>query len=276
VVEQFMTDTAKVADIILPAKDMFEQSDIIGSYWSPYIQFKPKILQPEGEVVPESEIYYHLAKRLGLKISSDALPDPGNDNIEKWLETRIKGKGNPTLSDLRNGPVLAPGLQKIAYADLKFDTPSGKIELLSIQMEEKWNSYRLPAYSEPEREPEDIEKFPLAFISPNTGSRIHSQFGNLEVIRNTVDKPAVEISVRDAEKRKIISGDPVRIYNNSGSVKSFAKVTGRLPAGIVVLPNGIWLDENGGVNMLTLPGETDIGFGAAFHDNYVEIEKITE
>jgi anaerobic selenocysteine-containing dehydrogenase len=276
VVEQFMTDTAKVADIILPAKDIFEQSDIIGSYWSPYVQFKPKILQSEGEVTPESEIYYHLAKHLALKISSDTLPEPGNDNIEKWLEKRIVGKGNPTLADLRNGPILAPGLQKIAYEDLKFDTPSGKIELLSMQMEDKWNSYRLPAYSEPEKNPDDVEKFPLAFISPNTGSRIHSQFGNLEVIRNVVDKQAVEISVRDAEKRKILSGDPVRIYNNSGSVKSFAKVTGRLPAGIIVLPNGIWSDENGGANMLTRPRETDIGFGAAFHDNYVEIEKITE
>ena len=48
VVEQFMTDTAAIADIILPAKDMFEQSDIIGSYWSPYVQFKPKVIQSSG------------------------------------------------------------------------------------------------------------------------------------------------------------------------------------------------------------------------------------
>jgi anaerobic selenocysteine-containing dehydrogenase len=58
VVEQFMTDTAIHADLILPAIDIFEQSDIIGSYWSPYVQFRPKILEPAGESMAESEIYY--------------------------------------------------------------------------------------------------------------------------------------------------------------------------------------------------------------------------
>ena len=84
-----MTDTAAMADIILPAKDMFEQSDIIGSYWSPYIQFKPKVIQSPGEVLPESEIYFHLSKRLKLNISNELIPEPGNDNIERWLEKRI-------------------------------------------------------------------------------------------------------------------------------------------------------------------------------------------
>ena len=132
VVEQFMTDTAVIADIILPAKDMFEQSDIIGSYWSPYIQFKPKVIQSPGEVMPESEIYYHLAKRLNLDISQEMIPEPGNNNIEQWLENRIKGYSEITLDNLRMAPVLAPGLQQIAWEDLKFNTPSGKIEIIFI------------------------------------------------------------------------------------------------------------------------------------------------
>ncbi len=89
VVDQFMTDTAKLADIIIPSKDIFEQSDIVGSYWSPYIQYKPKILEPAGEIIPESEFYYYLARNLGLAINNDRLPAPGNENIEQWLERRI-------------------------------------------------------------------------------------------------------------------------------------------------------------------------------------------
>ena len=86
VVDQFMTDTAIMADIILPAKGIFEQSDIIGSYWNPYVQFKPKITDPPEEVLPESEIYYHLSELLKFdKDKLDFLPEPGNDNIEKWL-----------------------------------------------------------------------------------------------------------------------------------------------------------------------------------------------
>ena len=66
VVEQFMNDTAYEADIILPAKNMFEQSDIIGSYWNPYVQLKQKVVEPAGEVKPETEIYYLLAHKLGM------------------------------------------------------------------------------------------------------------------------------------------------------------------------------------------------------------------
>ena len=64
VVDQFMTDTAMEADIILPAKTLFEQSDIIGSYWNPYVQLKQKVVEPAGEVKPETEIYYLLGKSL--------------------------------------------------------------------------------------------------------------------------------------------------------------------------------------------------------------------
>ena len=92
-----MTDTAALADIILPAKDMFEQSDIIGSYWSPYVQFKPKVIESPGEVIPESEIYFQLAKKLNLNISNELIPEPGNENIEKWLSKRIKGYSEITL-----------------------------------------------------------------------------------------------------------------------------------------------------------------------------------
>jgi anaerobic selenocysteine-containing dehydrogenase len=274
VVEQFMTDTAKYADIVLPAKDMFEQSDIIGSYWSPYVQFKPKVLEPEGDVMPESEIYYHLSQLMGMKIPFGSIPEPGNENIEKWLEKRIAGEGWPVLDDLRKGPVLAPGLQQIAYEDYLFETPSRKIELYSKEISEKWNTSPVPVYV-PVRNEKGIEdKYPLVFISPNTGSRIHSQFGNLDIIGKNAELPAFELSLSDAEERNINQGDTIKVYNDAGSIVCIARVTGRVAPGIVILPNGIWLNENGGGNTLTLPAETDIGFGAAFHGNRVEVEKI--
>jgi anaerobic selenocysteine-containing dehydrogenase len=273
VVEQFMTDTAALADVILPAKDLFEQSDIIGSYWSPYVQFKPKVIQSPGEVMPESEIYFHLAKRLNLNIDTSLIPEPGNDNIEEWLDNRIKGYSKLSLNDLRCGPVLAPGLQQIAYEDLKFDTPSGKIELYSNEASAKWGISPLPEFI-PNNTPEGSSLFPLVFITPNTGSRIHSQFGNLNIIRETVSRPAVGISPADATKRNIYQGDQIRVYNQTGEIFSTAAISNRVPAGTVVLPNGIWLCEGGGGNHLIEGIETDIGFGAAFHDNRVEVGKV--
>jgi len=271
--EQFMTDTAAIADVILPAKDMFEQSDIISSYWSPYIQFKPKILHSSGEVMPETEIYFHLAKRLNLNISSNQIPEPGNENIEKWLEKRIKGVSCLTLNDLKAGPVLAPGLQKIAWEDMKFETPSGKIELYSSEAHARWGISPLPEYTICNSGTVN-EIFPLVFITSNTGSRIHSQFGNLKIIKETVPEPAVGISQSDAESRKIASGDRIRVYNKTGEIESIARVSNRVPTGSVVLPNGIWYNEGGGGNHLISGIETDIGYGAAFHDNRVEVERI--
>jgi anaerobic selenocysteine-containing dehydrogenase len=273
VVEQFMTDTAAMADIILPAKDMFEQSDIIGSYWSPYIQYKPKVIQSPGEVLPESEIYFCLAKKLNLNISDQLIPQPGNDNIEYWLEKRISGFPEITLNQLKESPVLAPGLQQIAYSDLKFDTPSGKIELYSAEAQDKWGISPVAEYIQIIHAQDEI-RFPLEFITPNTGSRIHSQFGNLKIIKETNPEPVVRISPVDANRRNISSGQKIKVYNQTGVLISRAEISNRVPSGLVVFPNGIWLNEGGGINQLIAGEETDIGFGAAFHDNLVEIERV--
>lgn len=272
VVEQFLTDTAATADIILPAKDMFEQSDIIGSYWSPYIQFKPKVMQPPGEVMPESEIYFHLAKRLKIKVGTGLIPEPGNENIEEWLDNRIKGYPELDLNDLKKSPVLAPGLQEIAFEDLKFGTPSGRIELYSTDAQSKWGTSPLPDYTH--LNPAEGGLFPLVFITSNTGSRIHSQFGNLKIIKATIPEHAVRISPADAASRNISSGHKIRVFNETGDIISVAEISNRIPAGSVVLPNGIWFNEGGGGNHLIAGRETDMGHGAAFHDNRVEIERV--
>jgi len=271
VVEQFMTDTAALSDIILPAKDVFEQSDIIGSYWSPYVQLKPKVIQAPGEVIPETEIYYHIAEKLNLNISNELIPKPGNDNIEKWLENRIKGYSDLTLQTLKQAPVLAPGLQEIAYEDFVFDTPSGKIELCSETAKLKWGISELPGYTSINHG-ENRNKYPLIFLTPNTGNRIHSQFGNLEIIKETTPEPCARISVEEANRRGITEGQRTRIFNECGELKCRVSISARIPAGVVVLPNGIWFSEGGGVNRLIAGQETDIGYGAAFHDNSVEIE----
>lgn len=268
VVEQFMTDTAREADIILPAKDIFEQSDIIGSYWSPYVQFKPKVLDPPGEVIPETEIYFRLAMKLGLSIDTDKIPKPGNDNIEKWLEKRIEGYSDLTIEDIRNGPVIAPGLQQTAYNDMKFETVSGKIELLSTEAEARWGVSALPEFVPVP----DEDKYPLILLTPNAANRIHSQFGNLDIIRGNTPEPAVLISPADARIRNISGGDKIRIFNDHGEILSTAGISARIPHGIVVLHNGIWLEEGGGGNMLIEGRETDMGHGAAFHDNRVDVK----
>jgi anaerobic selenocysteine-containing dehydrogenase len=277
VVDQFLTDTAREADIVLPAKTMFEQTDVIGAYWHPYIQIKAKLIDPPGEVLPETEIFWHLAKRLG--VSPDEIkriiPAPSDEAVEAWLENRLEPFPDLSLERLRRGPVLAPGAEEIAWSDLVFPTASGKIELVSEEAVFRWGADALPTFGPCVERPAtgEASDYPLYLLTPNTKNRIHSQFGNLPSIRALDPDNLAEMSPADAAARGIDDGDRVRVFNDRGEVEINVRLDHSLRPGCLVVHNGWWLSEGGGINLLSAARETDMGHGAAFHDNAVEVER---
>ena len=277
VVDQFLTDTAREADIILPAKTMFEQTDVINAYWHPYIQIKDKLIETPGEVRPETEVYWHLAQR--LDVSADkierSIPAPSDEAIDAWLENRLAPFPELSLESLRQGPVLAPGCQEVAWADLVFSTPSGKIELLSEETGVRWGADALPTYGPNVERPSTgtAGSYPLQLLTPNTKNRIHSQFGNLPSIRALDPDTFAEMSPADSAARGIVDGDRVRVFNDRGRVEVTVRLDHSLRPGCIVIHNGWWLSEGGGINQLSAARETDMGHGAAFHDNAVEVER---
>jgi len=279
VVEQFMTDTAREADIILPAKTMFEQSDVVWAYWHAYVQLKQKMLEPPGEVKPETEIYWHLAERLGVdpqRMRDDLVP-PGDGHVDAYLTRRLEPFATITLDGLKQAPAIAPGHQEVAFADFKFDTPSGKIELESMQARDWWQVDNVPDYVEPveslRRDSDESRKYPLNFLTPNTKNRIHSQFNNLQMIRKLSPRPFVTIHPDDAASRGIANNDMVRIFNDRGRIEVEAKLDFGIKPGCVSMTNGWWISDGGTVNFCSLGRETDMGHGAAFHDNLVDVER---
>ncbi|MCB2197539.1 MAG: molybdopterin-dependent oxidoreductase [Bacteroidetes bacterium] len=273
VVEQFMTDTAREADIVLPAKTMFEQSDVISSYWNPYVQLRQKVIEPIGEVKPETEIYYLLAKKLGFsdKEIEQNIPEPNDESIEKWLTNILKPWSEITLKKLKDGPVLSPVLQEIAFSDYKFNTPSGKIELLSETAYKKWGVNPLPSYEKTVER--DQKRYPFNLMSPNTKNRIHSQFGNLESIKLIDPEPLATINLGDATKKDIQDNDFIRVFNDRGELTIKVKIDASLRPGNIVIVNGYWHEEGACPNSLSKGRETDMGHGTAFHDNMVNYEK---
>ncbi len=280
VVEQFLTDTAREADIVLPAKSMFEQSDIIGAYWHPYIQLKQKVIQPPGEVKPETEIYYLLAQRLGFTSESikGKIPGPTDGEIEDFLEKKLEPFPELSVEKLKQGPILAPGTQEVAFSDFVFPTPSGKIELYSGEAASRWGLDPLPVFNEPVESAAgssvETQKYPLYLMTPNTKNRTHSQFNNLKLIRRMSPKPVLAISPQDAEKRNIREGNRVRVFNDRGFLQLEVSIDFGIKQGCVCLPNGWWISEGGNVNFLSYGRETDMGHGTAFHDNLVEVEVV--
>jgi anaerobic selenocysteine-containing dehydrogenase len=301
VVDQFLTDTAREADLVLPAKSMFEQTDVIGAYWHPYIQLRQKIIEPPGEVKPETEIYRLIAERVGIPEAqiADRIPGASDADVEAFLERRLAPFEGLSLERLREGPALPPGHEEVAFADLRFPTPSGRIELRSEEAERRWGIDPLPLFLESlestrgrggDREStpgstirgraENGESSPgagrspyrLYLMTPNTKNRIHSQFGNLRMIRRLDPAPAVHVHPLDAEARGIVDGTRVRIFNDRGELRLPARLDPGLKAGCVSVTNGWWISEGGTVNFCSAGRETDIGYGAAFHDNLVELE----
>lgn len=277
VVEQFFTDTALEADIVLPAKNMFEQTDIIGSYWNPYVQLRQKVVEPAGEVKPETEIYYLLAKKLGYSddLLQGVLIPPGDMFVDEFLNEKLSHFPSLSLDILSQGPVLAPGLQEIAFSDFKFTTPSGKIELNSVQANETWGVNSLPTYDPAiEIQDEMKQQYPLLLMSPNTKNRIHSQFGNLEIIKMVSGSPTININPADAEVRGIKNGDLVEVFNVRGQFAILAELSYQVRVGCVVIPNGWWGTQGAPVNSLSAGRETDMGHGSAFHNNRVEVKLV--
>ena len=277
VVDQFLTDTALEADIVLPAKTFFEQTDVINAYWHSYIQIKDKLIEPPGEVKPESEIYYELGRALGMNEATlaESIPRPGDESVEDYLSRRLEAFPDLTLDRLRQSPLPAPGSEAIAWSDLRFPTPSGKIELLSMEASDRWGLDRLPSYSPPQESPGAEgtagARYPLHLLTPNTKDRIHSQFNNLPSIRSLNPKTMVHLHPVDARARGIAEGSTVEIFNDRGAVELEAKLDFGIKPGCVSVTNGWWLSEGGGINRLSADRETDMAHGAAFHDNAVEV-----
>jgi anaerobic selenocysteine-containing dehydrogenase len=277
VVDQFLTDTAREADIVLPAKSMFEQTDIIGAYWHPYLQLRPQVLKPPGEVRPETEVFRELARRMRLDCSKldETIPGPGDAEIRVWLGRRLAPLGL-SLKDFAQGPVLAPGTEEVAFLDRVFPTPSGKVELVSAEAAWRWGTDPLPRAALPlesASRPDHDPSIPLQLLTPNTKNRIHSQFGNLELIKVHENGPELEIHPEDAAARQIVHGGAARVLNGRGEIRVRARIDAGIRRGCVSVTNGWWGDQGGLVNLLSEGRETDVAYGAAFHDTTVEVER---
>jgi anaerobic selenocysteine-containing dehydrogenase len=277
VVDEVLTDTAREADLVLPAKSLFEQTDVIGAYWHDYLQLKPRVIDPPGEVRPESEIYRALALRLGVDPAAvtDTFPDGSDESVERYLERRLAALPGVTLAMLREGPVRVPDRAEVAFADRRFATRSGKIELLSTEAASRWGLDPVPGYTEPVETVSalrrDSARFPLVLLTPNTKNRIHSQFGHLPSMRAIDPAPRLLIHPEDALERDIADGTRVRVFNDRGSLTLAARLDCGLRPGCVAVHNGWWITDGGAVNLLSMARETDMGHGAAFHENVVDV-----
>jgi anaerobic selenocysteine-containing dehydrogenase len=113
-------------------------------------------------------------------------------------------------------------------------------------------------------------------MTPNTKNRIHSQFNNLAMIRQLSPRPLLVVHPDDAAARGFADGDAVEVLNDRGGFRLEARLDLGIKQGCVSVTNGWWISEGGTVNFCSLGRETDMGYGAAFHDNLVEVRPLAD
>jgi len=267
VLEHFQTDTADYADILLPATTQLEHFDLHRAYGHTYVMLNTPAIQPLGECKPNTEIFRLLAGRLGFE-------DPCfKDSDEDMARQALASLNGITLEDLHEKGWIPLGIGDAPFAQGGFPTPSGKCEFYSERLKDL---DPLPAYIPPREDrlsnPELAKKFPLVLISPPAHHFLNSTFVNL--FQDKEIGPMLEIHESDAAVRQIRTGSPVQIFNDRGNFLAKAVVTDRTRAGVVCAPS-IWWNKlvPGGRNANSTTSEeiTDIGGGATFYDNLVDV-----
>ncbi|MBW1803119.1 MAG: molybdopterin-dependent oxidoreductase, partial [Deltaproteobacteria bacterium] len=234
-VDLFMTDTAKMADLVLPACTSFERSEL-KIYPQQYVIWTEPVIKPLGESRSDADIIQGMAKSLKI---NDPLLLKGH---KAWIEWMLKPAGIK-MSELEKkaGQYLFKGPGPIPYDKYKnggFHTPSGKMEFSSNVLKE-FGLDPLPTFREPELSPlstpDVAKKFPLILT---TGARL-PMFVHSQTFRVPWDKslrpnhPAADINPQDAEKRGISHGDEMMLLTRRSSIKVKANLTEIVPPGVV-------------------------------------------
>ena len=254
-VDLFMTDSARYADIVLPACTSFERSEL-RFYIENYAMLTQPVIEPLGESRPDVDIIFDLAKRL---TPDDSLMKKGYEACLDWILKPTK----LTVAELKKHPegVALKGVKTPPYRKYEkegFPTPSGKMEFTSTVLEEEGFN-PLPHFQEPElsprSSPKEAKRFPLILT---TGSRlpmyIHSKTFRLPWMRRLRPDPSLDINPKDAAKRGIAAGDRVSLSTPRGSIKVQANLTEIIPPGVISIYHG-WTEVE--VNTLIDPGYLD-------------------
>jgi len=267
VLEHFQTDTADYADILLPATTQLEHLDIHRAYGHTYAMLNTPAIRPLGESKPNTEIFRLLAKHMGFE--DPCFEDSDEDLIRQAL-TGVKGI---SLDELREKGWVSLRIGDAPFAEGNFPTPSGKCEIYSERLKDL---DPLPTYIPPREDrlsnPALAQKFPLVLISPPAHHFLNSTFVNL--FQEKEVGPALEIHAADAAARHIADGSPVQIFNARGSFLARAVVTDRTRPGVICAPSIWWNKLVPGArnaNSTTSEEVTDLGGGATFYDNLVDV-----
>lgn len=279
VVEHFLTDTARYADIILPATMQIEHQDLLISYGHMYLSWNEPATAPAGECLPTTEIFRRLARTM-------CLDEPALYDSDETIARQLLDSGHRSLVGITFEQMKARGWMRLNYPEPLvpfadgFPTASGKLEFLSDQMAKSGLdpvAGYTPSHETSQHGTAVAHAYPLALITPANHYFLNSTFANVPRQQQRAGVATLLIHPDDAASRDIATGDEVRVSNARGSFFAVADVSDSVRSGVVTSTKGRWpCDSKQGatVNATVDDRDSDMGTGALYHDNRVQVDRV--
>ncbi len=296
--DNFLTPTARFADILLPACTQFETWGVEDGWkYGDEVILMPKIVDPPFETKSDYRICSEIADRLG--IGQAYTEGRGEREWVEWALGQFRKSRFPKLPALAeleksnagiySAPVTTPA---VAFADFRKDpvknplrTPSGKVEIFSSKLHALGKPKEIPAVPKYIQEWEspfgtEAKKYPLQAVGHHTLARIHSTLAGVDWLEEAFPQ-RIFINPIDAAPRGIQNADEVRVFNDRGETRILCRLTKRIMPGVIAIPQGAWwapdekgIDRGGSINVLTSERWTPLAFGNAQHTIMVEVKKV--
>ncbi len=269
VMEQFQTDTADFADVVLPSTTFLEHTDLYYAYGHHYLQLARPALPAPGDTRPNTEVFRQLAARMGF--TEPCFQDSDDDMIRTLLSGGHPFLDGITLErlDAEHSVRLNLPTPFLPFANGGFGTSSGKCEFRAESL-----VYTPPIESRA-GDQDLARRFPLELITPKNDDSMNGTFG----YKDEVDAQTAKVVIHplDAAPRGIQTGDQVRLRNDRGECLLIAEVAEKVAVGVISSPAVRWpkLSPDGNsTNMLTSQRLADLGGSPAFYNCLVEAERL--
>lgn len=267
VIDLFATDTADLADFVLPAASFLESDDIVVSYFHQSLSAQVKATEPLGTSLPNSEIFRRLATAMGY--DEPQLHETDEQVIAELLRRAGVGFDFETLS--AQGTVWLEEEPRVQFADLRFPTPSGRVEIASAEAEADGQP-RVPVpFADPR--PQDGR---LRLLSPASPWMLNDSFANDPKIARRIGAATVAMHPQDAAERGLSEGDQAVLQSAVGELTLAVTVSDDLPRGVLYSPKGRWLKqapEHANINALNPGTRSDMGASTTVHGVEVTVRR---
>ena len=264
--DPFLSDTARYADLVLPAATYLETEDVFRAYGTYYLQRSVQVLPPRGQAWSNLRLAQELARRLGVRDAVFSM------EVDELIATLFRGARGP-VAEIDPATLRERGPVKLRRpAGQRFGTPSGKLEFYSERLAAAGGP-AMPDWQPDTQEEAAALRWPLRLLTAPGYYQSHTAFAGVAALRAREGGPVCVLHPGEAARRGLVSGAGIELWNDRGTVRATLRVSDEVGMGVALVPGQppASADGHGGVNLLCSARYTDLGDGATYQSTWLDV-----